>query len=560
MCGIAGVVRLDDRPPPSPTVVEAMLQAIGHRGPDGEGVHALGDVVLGACRLVIVDTTDGGRQPMATDDGLHHLVFNGELYDHAARRRALIASGERFRSRSDTEVLLRMLARDGERVLNELTGMFAFGWWDAARRRLLLGRDRFGEKPLFFAKHAGCLWFASEEKALFAAGVPCTFDRDAWPELMFFRYVAGDRTPYQGVNRLLPGHVLEVIGGEVEVRRWWDGPEPNRASATPKRFRSLLDASVRLRLQADVPVGVLLSGGLDSSSVARLASQATSEPVHAYTVGYPGHRMDEADHARLVASASNLRHHEVVIDPVETPGLLEEMTRLRGETLTHAATTHLLALSRVASQDVKVLVSGEGADELLGGYGRYQRFRLGHLTGAAALAGVRCRGRAGSPASCACVGATTASASSSPREPTSTSRSLTPWSTAARSSRQRSASGRRWCAECCRTTSTRIFSPSSTTRTERRWAPGSSAGCRSSTPTSPMRPRALRPPPSTACTANGCCAERWRTIFRSRCSGGARQAGRRRTTVTCSRCPNCGSWCDRCHPTRSCEARRCHKP
>ena len=361
-----------------------MLEAIAHRGPDGHGVAALGDAVLGACRLVVVDPTDGGSQPMATDDGRHHLVFNGELYDHAQRRNALAARGERFRSRSDTEVLLRLLARDGERVVNGLKGMFAFAWWDADSRRLVLARDRFGEKPLFYAQHDGRLWFASEEKALFAAGVPCAFAVETWPELLLFRHVAGERTPYEGVRRLLPGHLLEVVGGEVHVTRWWTGPEPDRANATPGRFRALLDASVRLRLQADVPVGVLLSGGLDSSAVARLASRAAAEPVHAFTVCYPGHRMDEGHHARLVAEAGNLRHHEVVVDAAETPALLEDMTRLRGEPLTHAATTHLLALSRVAREHVKVLVSGEGADELLGGYGHYQRYRLGPLLGPAA--------------------------------------------------------------------------------------------------------------------------------------------------------------------------------
>lgn len=390
MCGIAGVVQLGSRHVAPDAAVAAMLDAIGHRGPDARAVRAVDrDVVLGACRLVIVDTSDGGNQPMASEDGIHHLVLNGEVYDHEQQRAQLIAEGERFRSRSDTEVFLRMLARRGTAALDDVNGMFAFAWWDADARRLVLGRDRFGEKPLFYAQHNAALWFASEEKALFAAGVPRAFDADTWSELLLFRHIAGERTTYEGVRRLLPGHVLEISAGGVHARRWWSGPDPDAASSRPSAFRSLLDDAVRLRMQADVPVGVMLSGGLDSSSIATLSARTTPEPVHAFTVRYPGHRMDEGNHARLVATAAGLHHHEIEVRPGELPSLLEETTRLRGAPIAHSATTHLLALSRVAREHVKVLLSGEGADELLGGYGRYQPYRLGPALGAAAFAARR---------------------------------------------------------------------------------------------------------------------------------------------------------------------------
>src|SRR2546423_3077214 len=189
MCGIAGALRLTGDRPPDPAAVERMLDAIAHRGPDGRGIVACGDVVLGAVRLAVLDPTDRGGQPMGTPDGRHHLVHNGEVYDFVEHRASLDVP---LRSGTDTEVLLNLVARDGEAAFARVDGMFASAWWDAAERRLVLARDRFGEKPLFWARHDGCLWFASEEKALFAAGVPAEFDVDTWPELLLFRSVAGD--------------------------------------------------------------------------------------------------------------------------------------------------------------------------------------------------------------------------------------------------------------------------------------------------------------------------------------------------------------------------------
>jgi asparagine synthase (glutamine-hydrolysing) len=375
MCGIAGAVRLDGVQPVDRTVVERMLDAIAHRGPDGRGVVVSGRAVLGAVRLAVLDTSARGDQPMCTADGRHHLVHNGELYDVVAQRRRL---DHRLRSGSDTEVLLHLLARDGEATFSAIDGMFASAWWDASADRLVIARDRFGEKPLFWARHDDCLWFASEEKALFAAGVPAALDPETWPELLMFRVVAGERTPYLGVRRLLPGHLLEVHAGSVTTRAWHQS-QPSDVGALDE----LLSASVALRLQADVPVGLLLSGGIDSSSVAALATEHAGPGLDAFTMTYPGHPTDEADHARAFAKTLGLRHHEVAVDARELPALLEEATWLRGEPMALSAGAHLLALARHAREHVTVVLSGEGADELLGGYDRYRPLRHPRLSAAA---------------------------------------------------------------------------------------------------------------------------------------------------------------------------------
>jgi asparagine synthase (glutamine-hydrolysing) len=391
VCGIAGVVRLSGAPvDPLEPLVESMLDALAPRGPDGRNIVSVDGAVLGACRLAIVDPAGPG-QPWQSLDGANTVAFNGELYDHVNRRAELRGQGCHLRSTCDTEVVTELLARDGERALSTFEAMFALAWWNARTRSLVLARDRFGEKPLFYAVHDGKLWFASEERALIAAGVPAVFDEDTWAELLLFRYVAGERTPYRGIRRVLPGHVTEVRNGAVTQRRWDTGLA--EVEAGPAALRDALDASVRLRLQADVPVGLLVSGGLDSSAVATLAARAAGELLHAFTIAYPGHRMDESLHAREVAQRSGLRHHEIVVGDDELPGLLEDATRIRGAPLTHSATTHLVALSRVAREHVKVLLCGEGADELFGGYDWYQPYRLGFAIDAATIVARAVRNR-----------------------------------------------------------------------------------------------------------------------------------------------------------------------
>jgi asparagine synthase (glutamine-hydrolysing) len=375
VCGIAGAVRLNGAEPIDASAIERMLDAMVHRGPDGRGVVVVGRAALGAVRLAVRDPSEHGAQPMATTDGRHHLVHNGEVYDVDAHRRSLRGP---FVSRSDTEVLLHLLARDGDGAFAAINGMFASAWWDAVAGRLVVARDRFGEKPLFWARHDGCLWFASEEKALFAAGVPAEVDPAVWPELLLFRSTAGTRTAYAGVHRLLPGHRLEVCDGNVTTSRW-HVHEP----VAEGDLAVLLSEAVARRLEADVPVGLFLSGGIDSASVTALAVQHAGPGLQAFTMSYPGHRSDEADRARAIAAWAGVDLHEVVVDSADLPALLEEATWLRGEPLALSAGAHMLALAKVARDHVTVVLTGEGSDELLAGYARYRPFRRPRLTTAA---------------------------------------------------------------------------------------------------------------------------------------------------------------------------------
>lgn len=372
MCGIAGVVRIVGDEPVDGAVVNRMLDALAHRGPDGRGVVAVGPAAIGAVRLAVRDTSERGAQPMSTAHGRHHVVHNGELYDLPDLRRLVRAP---LRSQSDTEVLLHLLAERGDDTWARLNGMFASAWWDAQRQRLVLARDRFGEKPVFWARYEGCLLFASEEKALFAAGVPAEFDHDSWAELLAFRFVAGSRTPYVGVQRLLPGHTLEVCDGQIRTDPWH-----HLVPTTGGDLRELLAQAVDRRLAADVPVGVIISGGLDSSGIAALAAQQKGQDLPAYTVSYPGDANDETRHARAVASHLGLDLREIVVPPADVPTLFEEATWLRGEPMAISPSAHLLALARVAREEVTVVLSGEGADELFGGYAHFRLHRYPRLT------------------------------------------------------------------------------------------------------------------------------------------------------------------------------------
>jgi len=274
MCGICGIVHHNVTRRVSEHELLAMRDSLAHRGPDDAGSYLGPGVGLGSRRLSIVDLSQRGRMPMQTCDGRYHIVYNGEVYNAAELRHRLCGKGYTFRSQTDTEVVLYLFADEGPAMLDRLNGMFAIAIWDAVDRTLFLARDRVGVKPLYYSYEAGSLRFASEEKALFVAGAPKTFDQNRWEELLCFRYVAGEGTPFAGVRKVLPGHYVLWRDGELQSKRWWH--LANRARElrdqaprdAPRWFRETFDDSVNLRRISDVPVGVLLSGGLDSSSVA----------------------------------------------------------------------------------------------------------------------------------------------------------------------------------------------------------------------------------------------------------------------------------------------------
>jgi len=381
MCGICGIAYADGFRSPDESQLIAMCDALQHRGPDDAGHWIDGGIGLGSRRLAILDLSPRGHMPMTTASARSWIVYNGEIYNHADLRAELVSKGHVFRSRTDTEVLLALYAAEGPSMLSRLNGMFAFAIWDAGSRTLFAARDRLGVKPLYYAEHQRGLFFASEQKALFAAGVPATFDSSTWEELLCFRYVAGDRTPFVGVKRLLPGHCFTFSDGQLRIRRWWHYAERvrERREDLPadhvRWFQETFDSAVAMRRISDVPVGVLLSGGLDSGSVAAsLASQAGAG-VSSFTVRFDESGFDEGELAAQVASTWSLTRRELKIPPDRLLDRMERASWLNDEPLGHASDIHLGAIAELAKPHVTVLLSGEGADELLGGYVRYEPLR-----------------------------------------------------------------------------------------------------------------------------------------------------------------------------------------
>jgi asparagine synthase (glutamine-hydrolysing) len=392
MCGIAGCVvapgaRPDER------ALERMASALAHRGPDDTGVVVQGTVGLVHTRLAIVDPTPAGHGPMRGPGGWW-LAYNGEVFNHVALRRDLGEAVE-WRGGSDTETVLRALERDGVDAVPRLNGLFAFAALDPAGQRLLLVRDRFGIKPLYVARHAGALWFASEIGALLAAGVPREPDRDVLAHALARGWANGPWTPIAGVERVMPGTAVTVDLQTLrsEERRWYDplaAVDPSAPSAAAD-LEPALRASVERRLMADVPLGTMCSGGLDSSLITAFARDASAAPVHAFNasvVDQPDY--DEGDWARRVADHLGVELHTVELTAESWRADLIGVVRHIEYPLTHESSVPMMQIAALArSRGVKVLLSGEGADELFGGYSWL------HLEDAADF---RARGRRGEAA------------------------------------------------------------------------------------------------------------------------------------------------------------------
>jgi asparagine synthase (glutamine-hydrolysing) len=378
MCGIAGIVELDPRERVDESRLRRMGDVLRHRGPDGEGRLLDGPAGLAHRRLAIVDVA-GGHQPMSNEDGTAWIVFNGEIYNHAALRPGLEARGHRDASRSDTETILHLYEEEGERCVERLQGMFAFAIWDGRRQRLLLARDRLGIKPLFYTVAGGELIFASEIKAILAAGRPPEFDRDVLPEYLATGFVAGEASFFRGIRKLQPGRTLTwQVGQGFEERRYWQLPAPSEGAAAATVSEGALDLrrrlseAVRSHLMSDVPLGLFLSGGIDSTGLLTLMAPMLEEPVRTFAVGFSDHVENELDYARLAAQSAGAEHREVVVSPREFFGALPRLVRHEDEPLAFPASVPLYFLSRLASEHVKVVLTGEGADELFLGYNRYR--------------------------------------------------------------------------------------------------------------------------------------------------------------------------------------------
>jgi asparagine synthase (glutamine-hydrolysing) len=387
MCGICGVVSSDGTYPLEESVLITMRDLMVHRGPDDAGHCHLPGVALGSRRLAILDLSERGHMPMSTGNGRYWITYNGEVYNYPELRQGLEARGYTFHSNSDTEVVLNLYVEYGPEMLRQLNGMFAIAIWDELDQTLFLARDRLGVKPLYYAEQHGALYFASEAKSLFAAGVKQEFDYETWEELLYFRYVAGEGTPFVGVKRLLPGHYLLSKGGRIQTKRWWNLGERAREIQPPEDavawFRETFDDAVNVRRISDVPVGVLLSGGLDSGSVAASLAAKSGAGIASFTVRFREPRYDEGPLAQEVAKRWQMDHHELFVSPDDLLERLHNASRLNDEPLVHGNDLHLWAISEYAKSSVTVLLSGEGGDETLGGYVRYRPLRYPALLSAA---------------------------------------------------------------------------------------------------------------------------------------------------------------------------------
>jgi asparagine synthase (glutamine-hydrolysing) len=357
-----------------------MRDLLAHRGPDDAGLFIDDRAALGHRRLSIVDLA-AGHQPLANETDTIQIVFNGEIYNHQAVRRELESAGHRYRTRSDTETIVHAYEEWGDTAVDHLRGMFAFAIWDAPARRLLLARDRLGVKPLYWAIAHGRLLFASEIKAILASGlVRAEANEQALPELLSTRYLSGTETLFKGIHRLQPGHTLVFENGAVVIQRYWDipaGPSEGLA-ALPDRdlvaqFRDLLEDAVRIRLMADVPLGMFLSGGLDSSAIAALMARMIDRPLQTFSVAFEQHAFSELEYARQVSRAIGAEAHEVVIDDHDFFGALPRLIWHEDEPIAHPSSVPLYFVSALARERVKVVLTGEGSDELLAGYGKYPR-------------------------------------------------------------------------------------------------------------------------------------------------------------------------------------------
>jgi asparagine synthase (glutamine-hydrolysing) len=370
VCGICGIVSANG--PADPERLARMSAKLVHRGPDSDGIFADGQAALAARRLAIIDL-ETGDQPIANEDGTVHVVQNGELYNYRELRRELERDGHRFRTNGDTEVLVHLYERDGLAFAGRLRGMFAVALWDAAKRRLVLARDRYGIKPLYYRAQGSGLEFASELRALPRGEI----DLDALEAFLAFNSIPAPLTIFREVRKLPAGHLLVWEHGEARLERY---ARPAPAPADELReddeaelieeLRARLRDSVRAHLVSDVPVGVLLSGGIDSSALAALAAQESAEPVRTFSIGFEERSFDELSDARLVAERYGTRHRELVVRP-DAALLLPALADAFDEPFADSSALPTYLVSQLAAEDVKVALSGEGGDELFGGYYTY---------------------------------------------------------------------------------------------------------------------------------------------------------------------------------------------
>ncbi|HSZ64092.1 MAG TPA: asparagine synthase (glutamine-hydrolyzing) [Terriglobales bacterium] len=377
MCGIAGILEFGSEARASAGALREMCRVITHRGPDDEGFYTDGPLGIGMRRLSIVDVA-GGHQPISNEDGTLWIVFNGEIYNHLALREQLIARGHRYVTHSDTETVIHLFEEYGADCLQHLRGMFAFAIWNRNTRTLFIARDRLGIKPLYYKLTPERLLFGSEIKAILAhGGIRPEFNRAALPEYLAFGYLSGEESFYSGIAKLLPGHAMTVgPSGEAEIRQYWDldASTPHAShheNYYVQSYRELLEGAVQSHLMSDVPLGVFLSGGVDSSAVAALMTKLRREPVETFSVGYAEQAQSELPFARTVADHIHSRHQEVLVSEEDFFGALPHLIWHEDEPIVWPSSVSLYFVAKLARERVTVVLTGEGADETLAGYTRY---------------------------------------------------------------------------------------------------------------------------------------------------------------------------------------------
>lgn len=380
MCGIAGLVTTKQQAD-SASLVRKMTDVIAHRGPDDAGLYVDPHAVLGHRRLSIVDLA-AGHQPMANESASLQIVYNGEIFNHRELRPKLEMAGHRYKTHCDTETIIHSYEEFGPKCLSNFRGMFAFAIWDKLARTLFCARDRLGKKPFYYFWNGEWFAFASEIKALLVhPDISADLEASVLPEYLAFGFVSSDKTLFKNIKKLAPGHhlTLQLSGDQARfsILQYWDVP-----SAAPRRgataaglihhTRARVEDAVQSRLMSDVPLGVFLSGGVDSSAIAALVKRSTAEPVKTFSVGYTEERYSELGHAAQVARAIATDHHEVRIGIDDFFGALPDMIWHEDEPITWPSSISLHFVSQLASQQVKVVLTGEGSDELFGGYERYR--------------------------------------------------------------------------------------------------------------------------------------------------------------------------------------------
>lgn len=374
VCGIAGMVRRDGELAVAADI-HKMCQTIVHRGPDDEGIYAKGSVGIGMRRLSIIDV-GGGHQPIHNEDETVWIVFNGEIYNFPELRAELVSRGHQFYTQSDTEVIVHLYEELGADCIRKLRGMFAIALYDQRKRSLLLARDRLGKKPLYYCLDQGTLYFGSEIKTILSVAPHTTeLDPEAILQYFHFGYIADPNSAYRQIRKIPPGHLLQFSAGEIRIEQYWDLPrygvnDPSNEEECLDELEQRLAEAVRIRLISEVPLGALLSGGIDSSIVVALMARASGSGVKTFSIGFANEDFNEAKYARAVAERFGTEHHEFIVEP-DVEDVLAKLTPMMEEPFGDPSTVPTYYVSQIAREHVTVALSGDGGDELFAGYDRY---------------------------------------------------------------------------------------------------------------------------------------------------------------------------------------------